>query len=210
MLEADLILHVRDIASPETQQQAEDVKKVLGELGIHAGRGPQDHRGLEQDRSRRAGAARGAEGKGGSGRAAGGAGLGGDGEGVDDLLAAIERTLMGGRPTVTVELGSDQLGAAPWLYENTEVLERSDDPETGAARLKVRVAEKRLAPFHDWAQREGVALAASERGGKSTDGSAVDRDRSRRPVRAVSKDRPEGAGNAVVRSFEAPLAEHLA
>ena len=69
---------------------------------------------------------------------------------------------MSERPTVTVELGSDQLGAAPWLYENTEVLERSDDPETGRARLRVRVPEKRLGPFHDWAQREHVSVAASD------------------------------------------------
>ena len=89
------------------------------------------------------------------------------GEGIDRLLAAIERTLMSERPTVTVELGMDQLGAAPWLYENTEVLERSDDPDTGRARLRVRIAEKRMAPFQDWAHRQGVAVAASERGGKA-------------------------------------------
>ncbi len=36
VLEADLILHVRDIASPETAEQAEDVVKVLAALGIEA------------------------------------------------------------------------------------------------------------------------------------------------------------------------------
>ena len=30
---------------------------------------------------------------------------------------------------MTVELGADQLSAAPWLYRNTEVLERNDDPD---------------------------------------------------------------------------------
>ena len=44
VLEADLILHVRDIASPETQQQAEDVKKVLGELGIIRAKGDRSSR----------------------------------------------------------------------------------------------------------------------------------------------------------------------
>src|SRR6185436_7620327 len=39
VLEADMILHVRDIASPDSEQQAEDVKKVLTELGIHPGEG---------------------------------------------------------------------------------------------------------------------------------------------------------------------------
>lgn len=162
VLEADLILHVRDIASPETQQQAEDVKKVLGELGIHPGEGRRiievwnkvDRVELSQREALKAKA------------------LAADppavllsaanGEGVENLLKTMERTLMGGRPTMTVELGSDQMGAAPWLYENTEVLERSDDPETGRTKLRVRVAEKRLAPFHAWVQREHVSVAASE------------------------------------------------
>jgi GTPase len=38
VLEADIILHVRDIAHPETESQAEDVSHVLGELGIDEAR----------------------------------------------------------------------------------------------------------------------------------------------------------------------------
>ena len=34
MLEADLILHVRDIAHPETEIQAENVRAILAELGV--------------------------------------------------------------------------------------------------------------------------------------------------------------------------------
>jgi GTP-binding protein HflX len=82
------------------------------------------------------------------------------GEGSPALLETIERSLMGTRPTINVELGADQLGAAQWLYDNTEVLERRDDPDTGRARLTVRVAEKRLAPLQQWAQRERIAIAA--------------------------------------------------
>ncbi len=164
VLEADLILHVRDIASPETQQQAADVVAVLGELGIHPG----DERRIvevwnktdrldpaQRDVLRQRAAS--AEPPAVLVSAV-------TGEGVEALLETIEKTLAGGRPTVTVELGADQLGAAPWLYRNTEVLERSDDPETGRARLKVRVAEKRLAPFREWAQREHIAVAAETRG----------------------------------------------
>jgi hypothetical protein len=66
-----------------------------------------------------------------------------------------------------VELSVDQLGAAPWLYENTEVLARSDDDATGGARLKVRIAEERLAAFRHWAQREHVGVDASERVGRT-------------------------------------------
>jgi GTPase len=162
VLEADLILHVRDIASPETQEQAADVVSVLGELGVRQGEerrivevwnkidrlGPAQREALRQR-------AAGAEPPAVLVSAV-------TGEGVEALLETIEKALAGGRPTVTVELGADQLGAAPWLYRNTEVLERSDDPETGRARLKVRVAEKRLAPFREWAKREHVAVAASE------------------------------------------------
>jgi GTP-binding protein HflX len=163
VLEADVILHVRDIASPETTQQAEDVMKVLEELGIHAG---QDRRILEvwnkmdllepAQRELLKSKAAGAEPKAVLASAT-------TGEGVVDLLAAIEAKLMGERPTIIVDLAPDQLGAATWLYENTEVMRRSDDPETGRAKLTVRVAEQRMAPFQSWAQREGVALAAPER-----------------------------------------------
>jgi GTP-binding protein HflX len=158
--QADLILHVRDIASPETAQQAGDVMRVLGELGIHAGQdrriievwnkidrldGPQ----REVLRNKAAGAdppAVPVSAK--------------TGEGASQLLQVLEQALIGGRPTLTVELGVEQLGAAPWLYENTEVLERGDDPETGGAKLKVRIAEQRMAAFRDWAQRERVNVAA--------------------------------------------------
>ena len=36
MLEADLILHVRDIAHPESEGQAENVRAILAELGVDA------------------------------------------------------------------------------------------------------------------------------------------------------------------------------
>jgi GTP-binding protein HflX len=162
--EADIILHVRDIASPESAQQAADVMTVLGELGIHPG---EDRRIVEvwnkvdllepaQREALRSKAAT-AEPPAVLVSAV-------SGEGMDELLALIESRLMGARATVSVEIGPDQLGAVPWLYRNTEVLERSDDPESGRVRLKVRIAEQRMAPFQDWVQREHVSVDASGRG----------------------------------------------
>jgi 50S ribosomal subunit-associated GTPase HflX len=87
-----------------------------------------------------------------------------NGEGTAELLGIVERQLMGDRAIVTVEIGVEQLSAAPWLYENTEILERTDDPETGHARLRIRVPEQRMEPLQDWAQRENVTLLA-DRGG---------------------------------------------
>jgi GTP-binding protein HflX len=161
VLEADVILHVRDIASPETAQQAEDVMKVLGELGIRAGDGRKivevwnkiDCLTAAQRDALRARA--------GSAEPPAVAVSAVTGEGIDTLLQIVERALMGSRPTMTVELAAEQLGAAPWLYANTAVLDRTDDPETGRARLRVRVAERRLAPFRSWAEREHVAVATA-------------------------------------------------
>jgi GTP-binding protein HflX len=163
VLEADLILHVRDIATPETQQQAEDVMKVLADLGIHPGeerpivevwnkidlvspsqRDSLRSRALQVEPPAVVVSAV-------------------SGEGTSELLERIEKMVSGERPTITVALGAEQLSAAPWLYRNTEVLERNDDPETGGARLKVRVAEKRLAPFREWAQREKVSVVSETR-----------------------------------------------
>jgi GTPase len=159
VVEADVILHVRDVASPEFQEQAADVTTVLGELGIE----PSDRRLLEVwtkiDRlapdEREAVKARAA----GQGAVAVSALTG---EGLDDLLAALEKRLTEDRPTMTVGLTAAQLGAAPWLYENAEILAREDDSATGDARLTVRLSEKRLGAFHDWARESGAAVTARE------------------------------------------------
>ena len=161
VMEADVILHVRDIASPETAQQADDVMQVLGELDIHAGQGRRiievwnkidqlEPAQRETVRSKAISA---------NPPAVPVSAVTGDG--VNGLLDAIERALMSDRATVTIDLDAGQLGAAPWLYENTEVLARADDPETGAAQLKVRIAEPRMAAFQDWVQREQISVAAS-------------------------------------------------
>ncbi len=51
VLAADLILHVRDISHPETEEQAADVEAILADLGVE--RGDAADRGLEQDRPAR-------------------------------------------------------------------------------------------------------------------------------------------------------------
>ena len=52
VIEADVILHVRDMSHGDSAAQSHDVEKVLGELGIEHGRSSPD-RGLEQDRPAR-------------------------------------------------------------------------------------------------------------------------------------------------------------
>jgi GTP-binding protein HflX len=162
VLEADLILHVRDIATPETEREAEDVMGVLGELGIVPGEGfavleawnKIDRLDAEMREvvTRRAAAS--------VPPAVPVSAL--TGEGVDTLLLAIEKQLMGTRPTLGVVLDPDHLAAVPWLYKNTEVLARSDDPRTGRTRITVRVPEARMAHFRQWAQASDATVATVE------------------------------------------------
>ena len=58
VLEADVILHVRDVSHAETEAQAADVNRVLDELGIDEVRRGADHRGVEQARPARSRGAR--------------------------------------------------------------------------------------------------------------------------------------------------------
>jgi GTP-binding protein HflX len=49
VIEADLIVHVRDISHPDTEQQRADVETVLRELGRDRGGAGKSDRGAEQD-----------------------------------------------------------------------------------------------------------------------------------------------------------------
>ena len=53
VIEADIILHVRDMSHEETEAQAQDVEEVLRELGIDPDDRRAADRGLEQDRPAR-------------------------------------------------------------------------------------------------------------------------------------------------------------
>jgi GTP-binding protein HflX len=161
--EADLILHVRDIASPESAEQAEDVMSVLAELGIHPG---EERRIIEvwnKIDSLDADQVDVLRGK------AAAAALPSvlvsaiSGEGIPILLDTIEDVLLGNRPTMIVELSGPQFGTASWLYRNAEILERFDDPATGSVRFRLRVPSGRLASFRKWAQSAGVSVAAEPR-----------------------------------------------
>ena len=65
------------------------------------------------------------------------------GAGVEALLAEIERRLNRQRETIDIAVGAEEGSLAHWIYENCEVLQRSDLGE-GVTGLRIRVApEKR-------------------------------------------------------------------
>ncbi|MFO0405512.1 MAG: GTPase HflX [Labrys sp. (in: a-proteobacteria)] len=140
VVEADVILHVRDISHGDTDAQANDVRGILQSLGIDPDKTDRlievwNKVDLLEPVEREAMLA-GSRRDGGSGRPVAVSAL--TGEGTDMLLDRVEALVARGRETldVTVEPG-DGAGLA-WLYSHCDVLSREDD-ETGAVHVQVRV-----------------------------------------------------------------------
>jgi GTP-binding protein HflX len=142
VLQADLILRVRDIADEASLSQREDVNAVLAELGINTEEEPErlmdvwnkadllDADGLKwaTKEAKRAGAVLVSA---------------TTGYGLKTLLAEIERRLNRARDTIEIAVKPEEGSLSNWIYENCEVVARSDLGE-GIISLLVRVApEKR-------------------------------------------------------------------
>ncbi|MFD1330850.1 GTPase HflX [Methylopila musalis] len=145
VIEANVILHVRDISHEDAEAQGADVVAVLRDLDID----PDDSRrvievwnkiDLLDDGAREhllATAARREP----EARPAPVSALTGEGEGV--LLAAIEARLSVGRETVVVTVAPEDGAGVNWLFRHCDVMERhvKDD---GATRVTVRIEPERV------------------------------------------------------------------
>jgi GTP-binding protein HflX len=145
VVEADVILHVRDIAREDSDAQSADVAGILRDLGVDA---TDRHRVIEVWNKldlvapdARTAVLNAAERKRAGQAIAVVSAV--TGEGIADLLAAIEQRLAAGHTTLEVTLDGEAGRDMHWLYENTEVLDRSTS-DNGAVRLTVRVAPQRL------------------------------------------------------------------
>ena len=65
------------------------------------------------------------------------------GEGIDELLAAIERRMAAERRLLHVVVPAEDGAGLAWLYENGEVLTRRADDE-GAVVVDIRVGPERV------------------------------------------------------------------
>ncbi|CAN5321566.1 GTPase HflX [soil metagenome] len=145
--EADLILHVRDIAHPDSEEQARDVAAVLTELDVNV-QAPE--RVIEVwnkidllPPERRPPHLIGPRANGEAGATPAVVAVSAlTGEGLPELLAAIEERVAGARRVYALTLAGEAQGRLHRVYELGEVLERSDDAD-GAIQLRIRVpAEK--------------------------------------------------------------------
>lgn len=141
VMEADVILHVRDISHEDAEAQQQDVEAVLRQLGIDPGHGARilevwnkidrfdaDQReNLENIAARRSAEVPcflvSAE----------------TGEGLDGLLAAVEDRLGATRTTLDLSVDASDGAAVSWLHRNSEVLAK--ELRDGRYDMTVRVDE---------------------------------------------------------------------
>ncbi|MGG7580619.1 GTPase HflX [Rhizobium sp. Nf11,1] len=144
VLEADLILHVRDMSDPDNQAQSSDVMRILGDLGIDEAEAekrlievwnkidrlePEVHDAMVQ-------------------RATGASNViavsAVSGEGVDTLMEEISRRLSGVMTETTIRLPVDKLALLPWLYDHA-IVDGREDNEDGSITLDLRLSETEAA-----------------------------------------------------------------
>jgi GTPase len=162
VLEADLILHVRDIADEASANQRTDVNAILAELGADADAEPgrllevwnkadrldaATRRRIENEAAR-------------------------DpshpclvsavtGLGLNTLLAEIETRLNHARDTLDLVLEPLEGALSNWIYENCEVVERSDLGD-GVTHLRIRVAPEKRHRLQRLAGAARLLIAATE------------------------------------------------
>jgi GTPase len=142
VVEADLILHIRDIAHADTEAQRADVETVLESLGIDPAT---DTRLMEVGNKCDLLGETGLLKRNGGGRMARSkpvlvSAL--TGEGIGCLRAAIEIRLAAGRFVFDIWLDPAQGGDLNWLYKNAEILRKSVMSD-GRLQLSIRVGPER-------------------------------------------------------------------
>ncbi len=142
---ADIIVHVRDMSHPDSEAQAEDVARVLSEIGATGGEGapmieawnkvdllnPDAAAALRAEAARRDDAV---------------VISALTGEGVDDLRRTLSERLSQGSRVRTVRLPVSDGASIAWLHQNGEVLRSESSGE--AVRIDVRISDV------DWARFE--------------------------------------------------------
>ncbi|HEY4922137.1 MAG TPA: GTPase HflX [Xanthobacteraceae bacterium] len=145
VIEADIILHVRDVSHLDAEAQSKDVENVLRELGIEPGdarlievwnkidRVDASERERLDNMSQRAPAAR-------QPALVSAA----TGEGIDRLIGLIEDKLAQTRIVLELDLDPVDGAGASWLYRNAEVLGKTLT-DAGRLAMTVRVDPAKVA-----------------------------------------------------------------
>ena len=153
---ADLVLHVRDISHPESEAQGHDVEAVLGGLGIdaEAAEGPVLEVWNKADRlsaPERADAERTIVRHGRRAVLVSAH----TGEGLEALLAAIDRRLGTHDEVLSVQIPAGHGRLLSWLHANAEVLAEETE-ESGAITARIRIAPANRGKLAGQLKRAGL------------------------------------------------------
>lgn len=147
VVEADVILHVRDVANPDHPAQAQDVLKVLSDLGVSPEKVPVieiwnkiDLIARDGEESTLATAAP-------AGKVAAVVQVSAKtGEGLERLKLAIEEALAAASRTFRVRVPHTAGADVGWLYGHAEIINREEPDEDGQV-YEVRVEPRHSAAF---------------------------------------------------------------
>lgn len=145
VLEADLVLHVRDIAHHDTEEQKKDVIAVLKNLGLQEHFESQmievfnkidlldvaDVESLYENSESRE-------------NIAGISAL--QGKGIDYLLQLVDAKLSEGYKIVDVVVSVANGRLLAWIHANSEILSQNNDDET--FNIRMRISDKRIGVFN--------------------------------------------------------------
>ena len=143
VVEADVILHVRDVSHEDAEAQLHDVEKILRELGIESRKEANDRRSLLEvwnkidrlDPATRERLLNVAERRAPADRPVLVSAI--TGEGLEDLAKLIETRLAANREVIELRLDPADGASMSWLHRHTEVLSKSVD-ENGVIAMTVR------------------------------------------------------------------------
>ena len=144
VIEADVILHVRDVSHDDTEAQLHDVETILRQLGIDPhGASPNQPTLIEVwnkidrlDADQRGRLRNLAERRPAEQRPILVSAI--TGEGIDTLNAAIEARLAAGRVLLELVLDAADGAGVSWLHRHTEVIHKAIDQESGRTVMTVR------------------------------------------------------------------------
>ena len=150
VIEADVILHVRDVSHEDAEAQLADVENILRQLGVDPNNAPGAKPSLIEvwnkidriDPAERLRLANIAERREQAARPILVSAI--TGEGIDALDAAIEQRLSAGRVLIELNLDPADGAGVSWLHRHTEVLHKAVD-DHGRIAMTVRAAPERAA-----------------------------------------------------------------
>jgi len=141
VVEADLVIHLRDISDPDTAAQAEDVERILADLGVDAG---DTKRAIEVwnkiDRLDEGNRNRLLEDSASGSKGPPIAVSAVTGEGIDALKAIIETRMAGELEDLTVTIEPAQFGLVDWVYRNGDVVSRTDNDD-GSVTISLKATQ---------------------------------------------------------------------